>query len=111
MNAYQIASLLFGSGVGLLLLKWAWSRIMRVGALERGLQALLRDRLYYLYDKWAVDREYAPDHAKQNWENLYKNYHSLGHTGVMDAYNEEFMALPTKRKEKREDDTNDEKMD
>lgn len=62
-------------------------------ALELGVQALLRDRLLHQYDKYK-SRGYAPIYAKENFENLYKQYHQLGANGVMDSIHEEFRNLP-----------------
>jgi hypothetical protein len=62
-------------------------------ALEQGVQALLRDRLIYQYDKYK-SKGYAPIYAKENFENLYEQYHKLGANGVMDSIHEEFKNLP-----------------
>lgn len=62
-------------------------------ALELGVQALLRDRLIYQYEKYKT-RGYAPIYAKENFENLYEQYHKLGANGVMDSIHEEFKNLP-----------------
>lgn len=67
----------------------------RMVALEKGVQALLRDRLYNMYDKY-MDKGYAPIWAKENFENLYLQYHSLGKNGVMDEKREKFLDLPDK---------------
>ena len=63
-------------------------------ALELGVQALLRDRLIYQYEKYK-SQGYAPIYAKENFENLYEQYHKLGANGVMDSIHEEFKALPS----------------
>ena len=62
-------------------------------ALELGVQALLRDRLIYQYEKYK-SKGYAPIYAKENFENLYEQYHKLGANGVMDSIHEEFRNLP-----------------
>ena len=62
-------------------------------ALELGVQALLRDRLIHQYEKYK-SRGYAPIYAKENFENLYEQYHKLGANGVMDSIHEEFKNLP-----------------
>lgn len=64
-------------------------------ATERGLQALLRDRLIYQYDKYR-DKGYAPIYARENFENLYQQYHNLGANGVMDDIYSKFRELPTR---------------
>ena len=68
---------------------------------KKGLQAVLRDRLYTLYKYVTEDRcegdinkAYSTTEEKQNFENMYQNYHSLGVNGVMDTIYEHFMELP-----------------
>lgn len=64
-------------------------------ALRRGVQALLRHELYDLYYEYAQNRKYAPVSVKEDFENMYDQYHSLGANGVMDGIHEEFKLLPT----------------
>lgn len=61
--------------------------------LKVSLQALLRNQLYELYEKW-LPLGWAPTDVKENFENLYKQYHGLGQNGVMDHIYQEFMELP-----------------
>ncbi|MDD6430794.1 MAG: hypothetical protein PUF96_06305 [Ruminococcus sp.] len=70
---------------------------MRQKALEFGVQALLRDRMLHCYNKY-IDAGFAPIYAKENYENMYRQYHELGGNGVMTHLHEEFMALPTDEK-------------
>lgn len=60
-----------------------------------GTQALLRDRLYSLFDS-CEERGYASFYNRENFENMYKQYHSLGANGVMDDIRQKFMNLPVK---------------
>ena len=69
----------------------------RQKALEYGVQALLRDRMLHCYNKYN-DAGFAPFYAKENYENMYRQYHELGGNGVMTHLHEEFMALPTDEK-------------
>jgi len=98
MNTYQIFSLLFGSGVVLALFKYLHSKLSeqktRTTALELGVQALLRDRLYQMYMHYS-EKGFAPLYARDNFENLYRRYHELGANGVMDDYYHKFMQIPT----------------
>jgi hypothetical protein len=64
-------------------------------ATEKGIQALLRDRLIYQYDKYKA-KGFAPIYAKENFENLYQQYHNLGANGVMDDIYNDFRKLPTR---------------
>lgn len=60
---------------------------------DKGLQALLRNKLYEIYDYW-MPKSYAPTDVKENFQNLYNMYHQLGTNGVMDKKREAFLALP-----------------
>lgn len=59
------------------------------------LQALLRDRLYQLYSH-CKDNEGATVNERENFENMYEWYHSLGENGVMDDTRKKFLMLPIK---------------
>ena len=63
-------------------------------ATQLGVQALLRAQMINDYNKWIV-KKYAPIYARENFENCWKQYHSLGANGVMDDIREKFMDLPT----------------
>lgn len=65
----------------------------RQKALELGVQALLRDRMIHSYNKY-IELGYAPIFAKENFTNMYNQYHELGANGVMTALYDEFMDLP-----------------
>lgn len=103
MIVLAILTLLFGSGVLVTVFKCISARIkaneLKTEAVQLGVQALLRDRLIHEYNK-ALDRGYAPIYAKENFENMWLQYHNLGKNGVMDEIHKEYMAFPT---EKRED--------
>ena len=49
------------------------------------------------YNKW-TERGYAPIYARQNFENCWEQYHSLGANGVMDDIHRKFLKLPTEPK-------------
>ena len=98
MTVYQILSLVFGSGFLITIIEIFFNKIKnnekRTEALKLGVQALLRDRLYAYYNKY-LELEYAPIYARENFENIYKQYHNLGNNGVMDDIYRKFMELPT----------------
>ena len=98
MTLYQILSLVFGSGCLITIIEIFFKKIKnnekRTEALKLGVQALLRDRLYAYYNKYS-ELKYAPIYAKENFENIYKQYHNLGNNGVMDDIYRKFMELPT----------------
>ncbi len=66
----------------------------KIIALEAGVQALLRSQMINDYEKWG-DKGYAPVYAKDNFENVWTQYHALGANGVMNDLHSRFMALPT----------------
>ena len=51
---------------------------------------------YYKY----MEKGYAPLHVKENFENCYKQYHTLGANGFMDKLRDEFMELPISKESK-----------
>ena len=65
----------------------------QIKAIKLGLQALLRAQLISDWNKWS-ERGYAPIYARENFENCWKQYHSLGVNGVMDDIHDRFMKLP-----------------
>lgn len=67
-------------------------------ALKLGIQALLRSQMIADYNKYS-EKGYAPMYARENFENCWKQYHSLGANGVMDDLHEKFLNLPVREKE------------
>lgn len=63
-------------------------------ALKMGLQAMLRAQMINDYNYWS-EKGYAPVYARQNFENLWEQYHALGANGVMDDIHKKFLCLPT----------------
>ena len=100
MELYQILSLTLGSGLLITILTGVWKRIKqnenKTESVQLGVQALLRDRLYSTYLKYA-EKGYAPIYARENFENMYKQYHVLGANGVMDDIYRKFMSLPLEK--------------
>lgn len=64
-------------------------------ALKMGLQAMLRAQMINDYNYWS-EKGYAPVYARQNFENLWEQYHALGANGVMNDIHERFLNLPTR---------------
>ena len=100
MNLYQLLSLLFGSGLLTTILIAVWKKIKqnekKTESVQLGVQALLRDRLYSEYMHYN-EKGYAPIYARENFENMYNQYHTLGANGVMDDVYKKFMALPLEK--------------
>lgn len=64
-------------------------------AIELGVQALLRSQMIDDYNHY-LEKGYAPIYARESFENVYRQYKSLGGNGVMTDIHEMFRALPTK---------------
>lgn len=63
-----------------------------------GIQALLRAQMIADYNHYR-EKGYAPIYARDNFENCWKQYHSLGANGVMNNIHEKFMELPINKEE------------
>ena len=100
MSLYQILSLTFGSGLLITILTAVWRKIQlnekKTESVQFGVQALLRDRLYSTYLHYQ-EKGFAPIYARENFENMYNQYHVLGANGVMDDIYRKFMALPLEK--------------
>lgn len=98
----SILSLLFGSGlvvtVGRYFLKRIKANDLKTEAVQKGVQALLRDRLYDKYEYYNA-LGYAPIRARENFENMWTQYHNLGKNGVMDDIHDKFKLLPTEKED------------
>ena len=105
MTSYQIVSLLFGSGILASCFKYFYSRLKendkKTESVQLGVQALLRSKMIDEYNKWS-ERGYAPIYARENFQNMYEQYHNLGMNGVMDDLLEKFKELPTQKHEEGE---------
>ena len=98
MTIYQWLCILGVPSLFLLVLKIVFNHIKGV---KLGVQALLRAQMIHDYNKWS-ERKYAPIYARQNFENCWSQYHSLGANGVMDDIHEKFLALPIEPPEGKE---------
>ena len=63
-------------------------------AIKKGIQAMLRAQMISEWNKWS-EKGYAPIYARQNFENCWEQYHTLGANGVMDDIHVRFFQLPT----------------
>ncbi|MBQ9409285.1 MAG: hypothetical protein IJU28_07870 [Clostridia bacterium] len=61
-------------------------------AIKAGVQAMLRDRLYQLY-RFCKKQGYAGEFERENFRNMYNQYHTLGANGVMDDIKDKFFSL------------------
>ncbi|MDD4390576.1 MAG: hypothetical protein PHW03_07220 [Eubacteriales bacterium] len=74
---------------------FAWKWIRRRSNVEKGLRALLRDRIIFTYNHYE-EKGYCPIYAKENATSMYDEYHALGGNGTITKIYEELMNLPTK---------------
>lgn len=65
----------------------------QLNIIKRGIQAFLRDRLLAVYEQCAKKGGATPQ-ERDNFENLYMQYHTLGANGVMDNTRQQFLNLP-----------------
>ena len=91
MTWYNWVSLL---GVPALFLSLVKILINQIKGIKFGVQALLRAQMIDDYNRYSK-LGYAPIYARENFENCWKQYHSLGANGVMDDLHDKFMDLPT----------------
>ena len=62
-------------------------------AMKLAVQAILRDRLLQCF-QYCRRQGYATSDDRQNFENMYIQYHALGGNGVMDDVRQKFFDLP-----------------
>lgn len=102
MTVYQWLCLLGVPTLIICLYKYVNSVIKKTrddtNALKLGIQALLRSQMIAEYNKYN-EKGYAPVYARENFENCWKQYHSLGANGVMNDLHEKFLDLPVKKEE------------
>lgn len=65
-------------------------------AIKLGVQALLRDRIIQAYNHH-YDRGYCPIYARENIQQLAKQYFNLGGNGVVHSLLEKLDELPTEK--------------
>lgn len=75
------------------LVAWMVKEWHAIKALRLGMQAMLRDRLLQVYAECKRNGS-ASFVDRENFENLYKQYHALGANGVMDDVRTKFLNLP-----------------
>jgi hypothetical protein len=73
----------------------------QIRGVKLGVQALLRAQMIHDYNKWS-ELGYAPIYARENFQNCWSQYHSLGANGVMDDIHNKFLALPIEPPEKED---------
>ena len=81
--------------VGVLLSQLKKSR-KRQGAIELGLQSLLRAEIIRQHEKWQ-DKNFCPIYAKEALRRTYDSYHLLGGNDIATGLYHELMELPEKQ--------------
>lgn len=69
---------------------------LMIEILKKSMQSILRHELYEMYYKF-MKKGFATSEEKQDFENLWNNYHNLGKNGVMDKYRDKVLSLPEKK--------------
>lgn len=99
MTIYQILSLIGVPSLVVGFVGYVISRLKKereeIQSVKLGVQALLRAQMISDYNRY-MEKDYAPIYARENFENCWKQYHSMGKNGVMDDIHERFMALPVR---------------
>lgn len=102
MTVYNWLTLLLGSGILIEAFRRLFAKIQvnenKTKAIQAGVQALLRDRLIGEYND-ALRKGYAHIYDKENFENMWTQYHNLGANGVMDEIRDKYRALPTEKED------------
>ena len=91
MTWYQLATIL---GVPAIIAGVFRFLTLQIKGVRLGVQALLRAQMIDDYNNY-MDKGYAPIYARENFENVWKQYHNLGANGVMDDLHDKFLQLPT----------------
>ena len=93
MTIYNWLTILGVPGMLVALVGFIRVQILQNRALKNGMQAILRDRLLQCF-QYCRRQGYATSDDRQNFENMYVQYHSLGGNGVMDDVRQKFFDLP-----------------
>ena len=75
-------------------LAWVIFQYKQLKLIKQGVQAILRNNLYELYDKAVARGGKTTRFERENFSNQYANYHGLGRNGVMDNLYARYMAFP-----------------
>lgn len=94
MTVYNWLTLLGVPGLFAALIGFIRMQAAQNKAVKAGLQAVLRDRLQQAYKHYEA-KGYAEPDDRDNFENMYQQYHTLGANGVMDDIRTKFFQLPT----------------
>ena len=74
---------------------------IKIVAVREGMRALLRDRIYQTYNHY-IEKGYYPIYARENVEDMYRQYRALGGNGTVTSLIEKLDELPTEAEEEKE---------
>ena len=96
MTIYNWLTLLGVPGMLIALITFIRLQVKQNRAVREGLEAILRDRLLQAYRHYEV-RGWADSDDRQNWENMYIQYHALGGNGIIDDLRGRLFELPLRK--------------
>lgn len=67
---------------------------------QNGVKALLRDRILAVYETY-IQKGYMPFYARENLQEMFKEYKNLGGNGVVDGLITKLYELPTEKPKRR----------
>ena len=103
MTVYNWLTILGVPGMFAALISFIRVQVKQNRALKNGMQAILRDRLLQRFQE-CRNQGGANSDERQNFENLYIQYHSLGGNGVMDDVRRRFFILPMEKERNEKHD-------
>jgi hypothetical protein len=93
MTVYQWVCVLGIPGMLAGLVTFIKLQVHQNRAMKLAVQAILRDRLLQSF-QFCKRQGFATSDDRQNFENMYVQYHALGGNGVMDDIRQKFFSLP-----------------
>ena len=93
LTVYNWLTLLGVPGMIAALFTFIRLQVKQNRAIRDGLRAILRDRLLLAF-RYHAAKGYADSDDRQNFENMYVQYHALGGNGVVQGVVEQVMRLP-----------------
>lgn len=76
------------------LVKVMFEKVKRLSLVERGMQALLKDRIIHAYNH-NIKQGYCPIYLLEGILDMYEQYHALGGNGTVTRLVKELEQLPT----------------
>ena len=96
MTLYNWLTLLGVPGMLTALITFIRLQVKQNRAVREGLEAILRDRLLQAYRHYE-EKGWADSDDRQNWENMYIQYHALGGNGIIEDLRRKLFELPIRK--------------